>query len=91
MEDHSRGCRAIPRYCKFQSHAPHHVDTGTRDPTKEWLQLHYCISGEDVEMEMHDWKDDWKIPVIAKEVPTGKEVEVGGSKTPVGDSVAPKK
>jgi hypothetical protein len=30
MEDHSRGCHAIPRYCKFQSHAPHHVDTGTQ-------------------------------------------------------------
>jgi hypothetical protein len=58
-----------------------------RDPTKEWLQLRYCIKEEEVEMEIRDWKDDWKIPVITKEIPKGKEVEAGSSKTPAGDNV----
>jgi hypothetical protein len=42
-------------------------------------------------MEMRDWQDDWKIPVITKEIPKGKEVEVGSSKTHVRDNVARKK
>jgi hypothetical protein len=37
------------------------------------------------------WHDDWKIPVIAREVPTRKEVEVGVYKIHAGDNVAPKK
>jgi hypothetical protein len=41
-------------------------------------------------MAMWDWHDDWKISVITREVPTGKEVEAGVSKTPAGDSVVPK-
>jgi hypothetical protein len=28
------------------------------DPTKEWLQLHFYIKEEEVEVEMGDWKDD---------------------------------
>jgi hypothetical protein len=35
-------------------------------------------------------EDDWKIPVITKEMPKGKEVEAGSSKTPAGDNIAPK-
>jgi hypothetical protein len=44
------------------------------------MQLRYCIIKEDVEMEMHDWKDDWRIPDIGKEVPTGTEVKAEGTK-----------
>jgi hypothetical protein len=29
-----------------------------RDPGKEWLQLRYCVTEEDVEMAMRDWHDD---------------------------------
>jgi hypothetical protein len=36
-----------------------------RDLAKEWLQIHYCISGEDVKMAMHDSQDEWKIPIIS--------------------------
>jgi hypothetical protein len=61
-----------------------------RDPEKEWLQLRFCINAEEVEMEMRDWQDDWKIPVITKDMPKGKEVEAGSSKTPAGDNIAPK-
>jgi hypothetical protein len=32
-------------------------------------------------MEMKDWKDDWKIPFITKDMPKRKDVEVGLSKT----------
>jgi hypothetical protein len=37
-------------------------------------------------MAIHDWKDDWNIPIITKEIPKGKEVEVGSSKTPAEDN-----
>jgi hypothetical protein len=39
---------------------------------------------------MRDCQDDWKIPVIHKEVPTRKEAEAWASKTPAGDNVVPK-
>jgi len=55
------------------------------------LQLLFYIKEEEVDMAMRDWQDDWKIPVINKEIPKGKEVEVGSSKTHVGDNDAPKK
>jgi hypothetical protein len=42
-------------------------------------------------MEMRDWKDDWKIPVITKDMPKGKEVEAGSSKTSAGGSTMTKK
>jgi hypothetical protein len=29
-----------------------------RDPRKEWLKLRYCVTKEDVEMAMRDWRDD---------------------------------
>jgi len=41
-------------------------------------------------MEMQNWKDDWKILVITKEMTKGKEIEAGSSKTLVGDNVKPK-
>ena len=40
-------------------------------------------------MAMRDWQDDWKIPVITKDMPKGKEVEARSSKTPVGDNISP--
>jgi hypothetical protein len=46
-----------------------------RDPGKEWLQLRYCITEDDIEMEMRDWHDDWRIPVLTQEVPKGTEVD----------------
>jgi hypothetical protein len=63
----------------------------SRDLAKEWMQLCYYINGEDVEIVMQDWNDEWKIPIIHKEVPMGKVVEVGGSKTHARDGVAPKR
>jgi hypothetical protein len=52
--------------------------------------MRYCISVEEVEMSMWDLQDDWKIPVITKEMPTGKEVEEGSSKTHARDNIVPK-
>jgi hypothetical protein len=40
---------------------------------------------------MQYWKHDWKIPIITKDIPKGKEVEVGSSKTSTGVSVRTKK
>jgi hypothetical protein len=40
---------------------------------------------------MKDWQDDWKIPVITKDMPKGKEVEAGSSKTSAGGSIMTKK
>jgi hypothetical protein len=61
-----------------------------RGLTKEWLQLRFCINVDEFEMEMRDWKDDWKIPVITKDMPKGKEVEARSSKTLAEDSIVPK-
>jgi hypothetical protein len=41
-------------------------------------------------MATQDWHDDWNISFIHKEVPTGKEVEAGVSKTLARDIVDPK-
>jgi hypothetical protein len=52
-----------------------------RDPKKEWLQLRYCVTGEEVQWAMKDWPEEWKVPVIPKKVPKSKQqVEVGPSK-----------
>jgi hypothetical protein len=40
---------------------------------------------------MRDWQDDWKISIITKDMPKGKEVEVGSSKTSARGSTATKK
>jgi hypothetical protein len=34
-----------------------------RDPEKEWLQMRYCVTIEEVQWEMKDWKEEWKVPV----------------------------
>jgi hypothetical protein len=62
-----------------------------RDPGKEWLQLRYCITEEDVEMDMRDWPDDWKIPVLNQEQPKGMEVDAGQTKIPARDKATPKR
>ena len=40
-----------------------------RDPKKEWLQLRYCVIGEEVQWYMKDWPEEWKVPFIPKKVP----------------------
>jgi hypothetical protein len=51
-----------------------------RDPKKEWLQLRYCVTGEEVQWAMKDWPKEWKVPVISKKVPKSKQkVEIGPS------------
>jgi hypothetical protein len=62
-----------------------------RDMGKEWLQLRYCVTKEDVEMAMRDWHDDWRISVPTQEVPKGTEVDMGTTKTSIGDTAVPKK
>jgi hypothetical protein len=56
------------------------VDPAKRDPKKEWLQLRYCVTGEEVQWAMKDWPEEWKVPVVSKKVSKGKkQAEVGTS------------
>jgi hypothetical protein len=41
-----------------------------RDPTKEWLQLSYCVMMQDIQMEVKEWPEEWKVPMIPKTMPT---------------------
>ena len=61
-----------------------------RDPGKDWLQLRYYVTEEDIEMAMRNWHDDWRISVLTQEFPQGTEVDGGSTKTPAGDKVVPK-
>jgi hypothetical protein len=60
-----------------------------RDPMKEWLQLRYCVTGEEVQWAMKYWPKEWKVTMIPKKVPISKKkVEVGTSKkstSPAGE------
>jgi hypothetical protein len=62
-----------------------------KDPDNQWLQLRYCIKEADIEMAIKDWDDDWRIPVLNQEMPTGMEEEVGQGQTPVEEITVPKK
>jgi hypothetical protein len=46
-----------------------------KDPNKKWLQMHYCITEGDIEMAIKDWEDDWRIPVLTRDIPAGAEEE----------------
>jgi hypothetical protein len=37
-----------------------------RDPAKEWFQLNYCVTMQDIEMEVHECPEEWKIPTIPR-------------------------
>jgi hypothetical protein len=43
-----------------------------RDPAKEWLQLNYCVTMQDIQMEVQEWSEEWKVPMIPKTVPGGQ-------------------
>jgi hypothetical protein len=48
----------------------------------QWLQLRYCIKEVDIEMAIKDWEDDWRIPVLNREIPAKiEEEEVRQEKT----------
>jgi hypothetical protein len=40
-----------------------------RDPAKEWLQLKYCVTMQDIQMEVQEWLEEWRTPTIPKMVP----------------------
>jgi hypothetical protein len=42
-----------------------------KDLENQWLQLGYCIKEVDIEMDIKDWNDDWRIPVLNQEIPIG--------------------
>jgi hypothetical protein len=40
-----------------------------KDPTKEWLQLKYCVTMQDIHMEVQEWPEEWKVPEIPSAMP----------------------
>jgi hypothetical protein len=42
------------------------------DPTKEWLQLKYYMTMQDIHMEVQEWFEEWRIPTIPKTVLGGQ-------------------
>jgi hypothetical protein len=34
------------------------------DKAKEWLQLNYCITQEEIQREVQEWPEEWKVPQI---------------------------
>jgi hypothetical protein len=46
-----------------------------KDPDNQWLQVHYCIKQMDIEMAIKDWEDDYRIPILIREIPTEIEEE----------------
>jgi hypothetical protein len=48
---------------------------GCEDLGKEWIYIRYCVNEDDIEMEMMDWQDEWRIPVLTQEVTNGIEVD----------------
>jgi hypothetical protein len=63
-----------------------------KDPDNQWLQLRYCIKQVDIEMAIKDWEDDWRIPVLIREIPAEiEEEEVRQEQTHVEEITVPKK
>jgi hypothetical protein len=46
-----------------------------KDPDNQWLQLRYCIMEGDIQMAIKDWEDEWRIPVLTREIPAEIEEE----------------
>jgi hypothetical protein len=46
-----------------------------KDPDNQWLQLCYCIMEGDIQMAIKDWEDEWRIPVLTREIPAEIEEE----------------
>jgi hypothetical protein len=61
-------------------------------PDNQWLQLRYCIKEVDIEMAIKDWDDNWRIPVLNREIPTEmEEEEVRQEQTHAEEITVPKK
>jgi hypothetical protein len=41
----------------------------------QWLQLRYWIKEVDIEMAIKDWEDDWRVPILIREIPIEIEAE----------------
>jgi hypothetical protein len=48
-----------------------------RYPKKNWLQMRYCVTGEEVQWAMKYSPDEWKVPMNSKKETKGNQtVEV---------------
>jgi hypothetical protein len=48
-----------------------------QDPHKQWIQMRYCITEGDIDMIIHEWLDEWKIPTIPRAIP--EQITEGGA------------
>jgi hypothetical protein len=39
-----------------------------KDPNKQWLQMRYCITEDDIDMVIKEWEDEWKILVLTQDL-----------------------
>jgi hypothetical protein len=65
----------VAQYQDIENSELHTIICGSRHTgiqPRNGCNFDTASSGEEVEMAMWDWQDDWKIPVITKEVPTRK-------------------
>jgi hypothetical protein len=63
-----------------------------KDPDKQWLQMHYCITEGDIDMVISEWDDEWRIPAITQEVPERTtEEEAGQGETQPPEIQVPKR
>jgi hypothetical protein len=63
-----------------------------KDPDKQWLQMHYCITEGDIDLVIKDWEDEWRIPAITQELlETTTEEEAGQGETQPKEIQVPKR
>jgi hypothetical protein len=82
MEDLTRNCPGVWTDSEFHASRHNMWLQEKKDPTKEWLQLKYCVMMQDIHMEVQEWPEEWKVPEIPREMPT-VQVQTQGSTVPV--------
>jgi hypothetical protein len=81
LEDTTRGSKENQGITEFKASRHNMWIKEKRDPMKEWLQLRYCVTTEEVQWAMKDWPEEWKVPIVSKKGSKGKkQAEVGTSK-----------
>jgi hypothetical protein len=49
--------------------------------------LRYYITEGDIEMVIKDWEDEWRIPILTRDIPAGVEEEEEGQEHPHAEEV----
>jgi hypothetical protein len=68
VEDHTTGCWVIADIANFKATQHAMWIQAHKDPDKKWLKIHYYIKEGDIDMVIKDWEDEWKIPVLTRDL-----------------------